>query len=176
MFDELFQCPATIARHSNAPYAEQRQRYLSTCKQQGDPATTLTSKASALFRIALALSVHRDLRQVTMEQVQAAACKWKQHELSNIDDLDRPLMSLRDVGLATDWLRFLRDCREPADLIPFRAQLDEYCRWAKEERGFTAATVNQSHWHMKSFLCWYGTFDRPLIDLQVNDIDAYLTY
>jgi integrase/recombinase XerD len=176
MFDELFQCPATIARHSNAPYAEQRQRYLSTCKQQGDPATTLTSKASALFRIALALSVHRDLRQVTMEQVQAAAYKWKRHELSNIGDLDRPLMSPRDVGLATGWLRFLRDCREPADLIPFRAQLDEYCRWAKEERGFTAATVNQSHWHMKSFLCWYGTFDRPLIDLQVNDIDAYLTY
>jgi integrase/recombinase XerD len=56
MFDQLFQRPATIARYSNAPYAEQRQRYLSTCKQQGDPATTLTSKATALFRIARALS------------------------------------------------------------------------------------------------------------------------
>jgi hypothetical protein len=73
MFDQLFQRPATIACHSNAPYAEQRQRYLSTCKQQGDPATTLTSKATALFRIARALSGYPDLRQVTMEQVQAAA-------------------------------------------------------------------------------------------------------
>jgi hypothetical protein len=176
MFDQLFQCPATIARHSNAPYAEQRQRYLSTCKQQGDPATTLTSKATALFRVARALSGYPDLRHVTMEQVQAAAYKWKQHERSNIGDLDRALMSHRDVGLATDWLRFLRSWPEPVELIPFRAQLHEYCRWAKEERGFTAATVNQSHWHMKSFLCWYGTFDRPLIDLQANDIDAYLTY
>jgi hypothetical protein len=176
MFDQLFQRPATIARHSNAPYAEQRQRYLSTCKQQGDPATTLTSKATALFRIARALSGYPDLRQVTMEQVQAAAYKWKQHERPNIGDLDRPPMSHRDVGLATDWLRFLRSWPAPVELIPFRAQLDQYCQWAKEERGFTAATVDQSHWHMKRFLCWYGTFDRPLMDLQANDIDAYLTH
>jgi integrase/recombinase XerD len=176
MFDQLFQRPATIARHSNAPYAEQRQRYLSTCKQQGDPATTLTSKATALFRIARALSGYPDLRQITMEQVQAATYKWKQHERPNIGDLDRPPMSHRDVGLASDWLRFLRSWPAPVELIPFRAQLDEYCQWAKEERGFTAATVNQSHWHMKRFLCWYGTFDRPLMDLQANDIDAYLTH
>jgi site-specific recombinase XerD len=176
MFDELFQCPATIARHSNGPYAEQRQRYLSTCKQQGDPAATLTSKATALFRIARALSGYSDLRQLTMEQVQAAVYKLEQHERSNIADPDRPPMSPRHVGLATDWLQFLRSGPKALDLIPFRAQLDEYCRWAKEERGFTAATVSQSHWHMKSFLCWYGTFNRPLIDLQANDIDAYLTY
>ncbi|MGO9264497.1 MAG: tyrosine-type recombinase/integrase [Candidatus Binataceae bacterium] len=176
MFDRLFQCPATVARHSNAPYAEQRRRYLAICEQQGDPTTTLTSKATALFRIARALSVHPDLQQVTMEQVQAAAYKWKQHESSNIGDSDRPPMSPRDVGLATDWLQFLRSGPEALDLIPFRAQLDEYCRWAKEERGFTTATVSQSHWHMKSFLCWYGTCNRPLMELQANDIDAYLTY
>jgi integrase/recombinase XerD len=142
MFDQLFECPATIARHSNAPYIEQRQRYLSTCKQQGDPATTLTSKATAPFRIARALSGYPDLRDVTVEQVQAAAHKWKQYARSNIGYLDRPPMSPRDVGLATDWLRFLRSWPAPVDLIPFRAQLDEYCQWAKEERGFTAASAD----------------------------------
>ena len=28
MFDQLFKCPSAIARHSKAPYAEERRRYL----------------------------------------------------------------------------------------------------------------------------------------------------
>jgi integrase/recombinase XerD len=176
MFDQLFQRSRTIARHYRAPFTEPRQRYLSTCKQQGDSTPTLTSKAIALLRIARALSGFPDLQQVTPEQVQAAARKWVRHERTNPADLDSPPMSPRDVELATDWLRFLRSWPQPVELIPFRARLDEYCRWAKEERGFTVATVNQSHWHMKCFLCWYGALNRPLADLLPNDIDAYLTH
>ena len=172
MFDHLFHRRATIARHSNGPFAEQRRRYLSACCEQGDPTSTLTSKAIALLRIARALRDYPDLGQVTIEQAEAAACRCKQHERSAIAYLANPPMSTRDLGLATHWLRYLRGWPAPLELTPFRAQLDEYCRWAKEERGFTAATVNQSHWHMKSFLSWYATFNRPLIDVRPNDIDS----
>lgn len=176
MFDQLFQSPVTIARHHKSPHAELRQQYLLACKQQGDPTTTLAYKATALLRIAQALGGYDDLRDVTTEQLYSAVPRRTNDERSDLTELDRPLILRRYIGLATDWLRFLRSWPEPVELIPFRAQLDEYCRWAKEERGFTTATVNQSRWHIKSFLCWYGTFNRALADLQPSDVDTYLTH
>jgi integrase/recombinase XerD len=52
-------------------------------------------------------------------------------------------------------------------------QLEEYCRWALEERGFTTATVQQSRWHMTYFLTWCTSRGRGVADVTINDIDAY---
>ena len=41
MFDQLFKRPSAIARRANAPYAEERQRYLAACAQQGNCRSTL---------------------------------------------------------------------------------------------------------------------------------------
>ena len=53
-------------------------------------------------------------------------------------------------------------------------QLEEYCRWALEERGFTPATVQQSRWHLTYFLTWCASRDRAVSDIAIDDIDAYI--
>lgn len=53
-------------------------------------------------------------------------------------------------------------------------QLEEYCHWALEERGFTTATVQQSRWHLTYFLTWCTSRDRSVADVSIGDIDAYL--
>jgi site-specific recombinase XerD len=60
--------------------------------------------------------------------------------------------------------------------IPFHARLEQFSRWAREERGFTQATVNQYFKTVKLFLRWYGTLDRPLSQVRISDIDAYLAH
>jgi hypothetical protein len=74
------------------------------------------------------------------------------------------------------WLRFLRHLRVTGESIPFHDRLREYCRWARDERGFTEASVKQSYSNIKHFLRWYGAFERDLADVQVGDVDAYLAH
>src|ERR1700756_3188427 len=59
----------------------------------------------------------------------------------------------------------------PAQPIPFEPRLQEYCRWAKEERGLSEATVKQFSSQIGHFLRWYGTLGRDLADVRVGDVD-----
>lgn len=174
MFDQLFKCPTAIARHSNAPFAEERRRYLAACAQQGNSRSTLLFEAQDLLWVATKLSTYPDLHQVTIEQVRAMADDWRMRER----DCGRPLNTVftrqRYLRLAKAWLRFLGHLSSPAETTPFQAQLEEYCRWARDERGLTEATVRQFSHFVRRFLQWYGGFKRDLADVQVSDIDAYL--
>lgn len=155
MFDKLFQCPPTIARHFKASYSEHRQHYLSTCKQQGDPATTQTSRATALFRIARALGGYPDLQRVTTEQLQAAAGDWTCREqcraCRRLNSICPQLAGTRGV--------------EP---IPSAA-----LRILSLGNGGTRIYTGERHWHIKSFLCWCRSLNRALTDVKANAIDAY---
>ncbi len=84
MFDQLFKCPPAIARHSNAPYAEERRRYLAARALQGNSYSTLVFDAQDLLWVARKLSVYPDLHQVTMEQAQALAAWNRKFMLRSI--------------------------------------------------------------------------------------------
>jgi hypothetical protein len=51
MFEELHLCAYGVARHRNAPFADERARYLSYCADRGDALATLQSKANRLVYI-----------------------------------------------------------------------------------------------------------------------------
>jgi len=72
MFEQLFQRPSALARHQNAPYAEERARYLSHCLQQGYSRTTVLYLARELLWVARKLSVYPDLR-LTLAQIETVA-------------------------------------------------------------------------------------------------------
>src|ERR1700730_11022883 len=145
MFEQLFKRPSTIAGHSNAPYAEERQRYLGACAEQGNSRSTLVFYAQDLLWVARKLSLYADLHQVSMEQIRALANDWKSRERALGHSLNTPFTAQRYMRLATAWLRFLGHLQVPGESIPFQVQLQEYCRWAREERGLTKATVKQSY-------------------------------
>ena len=79
MFEELFKRPSVLARHKSAPYAQERERYLSHCAQQGYARATLLVLAYELLWVARRLSVHPELK-VTTEQIRVAAKGWAQRE------------------------------------------------------------------------------------------------
>ncbi len=152
MFDQLFQSPEAVSRHSKAPYAEERRRYLAACAQQGDSHSTLLFMAQDLFWVADKLSIYSGLKHVTVEQVRAVANDWRKRQRACSRVLNKVSTRQRYLRIAVSWLRFLGHLRAPAEPIPFEPRLREYCRWATEERGFSEATVKQWHSQVRHFL------------------------
>jgi integrase/recombinase XerD len=175
MFEQLFRRSSVVARHESAPYADERRRYLSECARRGDSRSTLALKAEDLFWVARKLSVYPKLR-VTIQQVRAVAHDWRDRERACGRSLNTRFTRERFVHTARIWLRYLDYLPPPLDPVPFQPQLDAYCNWARDERGFTDATIKRYHNNIKLFLRWYGTLKRPLSAVQVNDVDAYLAH
>jgi site-specific recombinase XerD len=175
MFDQLFNQPWVVARHASAPYAEERARYLACCIQRGDSRATVSLKAHELLWVARKLSMYPDLR-VTIEQLQAVACDWKDREHACGRKIDARWARRRFIDIASAWLRHLGYLHKPVEPIPFQTQLEEYCDWAKNERGLSETTIDYFRRSIEQFLRWYGPLGRPLSDVHVNDVDAYLVH
>ena len=175
MFDQLFRRASTIAHHATAPYAEERIRYLEYCRLRGHAPAWRVCKAAQLLWIARQLSRYPDLH-VTIDQVRALVSDCSAGH--NIGGPKLHLLATRKrlFGTACAWLRHLGYLREPVEQIPFGSHLDEYCDWAKQERGLSPATIDRFRRTICQFLRWYGALGRPLSAIQANDIDAYLAF
>jgi integrase/recombinase XerD len=172
MFDQLFKSSQAITRHATAPYAQERIQYLDYCRQRGDAPSIVITKASDLLWVARKLSVYPDLH-VTIEQIRAVVVDGQSDDESSHHNLDSPRTRKRLIDTARAWLRYLGYLRVPLEEIPFQLQLDEYCAWAKHERGLSEASIYSHRHRIKQFLQWYSVFGRPLSDIQINDCDAY---
>jgi site-specific recombinase XerD len=173
MFAQLFVRPSVVARYVNAPYPEERRRYLVYCAQRGDSRSTLLLKARELLWVARKLSVYPDL-DVTIDQVRAVAGSWGERERACGQQLTSRWTTRRFVDVAGAWLRHLGYLRRPVAPIPFHGQLVEYGQWATHERGLRETTIALHHRTVADFFRWYGARGQPLAAVQVTDIDAYL--
>ncbi len=175
MFKKLFKLPAVRLRHQNAPFAEERQRYLLHCTQQGYANTTLRVIAADLFWVARKLSIYPDLR-VTPEQIKKAAKNWSVREKLSGHPLNEQWTNARFVRLAKKWLHFLGYLREPADRTPFAHLITDFKNWMKDERGLSSTTIQRWCAYSNQFLCWYGSKKRPFSGVDIIDLDAFLTH
>ena len=50
MFNTLYRCPRTIARHENSPLADPRRRYLEHLAAQGAAVHTIRAAAGSIYR------------------------------------------------------------------------------------------------------------------------------
>jgi integrase/recombinase XerD len=175
MLDQIHKLPFFIARHAAAPFPKERERYLLDCMRRGDSRSTLLQKTEELYWIARKLRAHGDLH-VSMETLRRVAGRsnWKEREPSTGRKLKKAAVTRRFLSHAAAWLRFLGTLSVPESAVPFQSKLDEFCRWAKEERGFTDATIAQYFKTIRPFLQWYGVLGRSLSRVQVRDIDSYL--
>ncbi|GFP37094.1 hypothetical protein HKBW3S44_00774 [Candidatus Hakubella thermalkaliphila] len=174
MFEKLFKLPAVISRHQNAPFAEERRRYLLHCAQQGYAPTTLHVIADDLFWVARKLRGYPELR-VTPEQIKKAAQDWSERERYSGHMLNKRWTSARFVRVAKKWLRFLGHLVEPGDQTPFAHLLMDFRRWMEDERGLSSTTIQRWSGYLKQFLCWYGAKKLPFSAVGITDLDAFLT-
>ncbi|PYS08797.1 MAG: integrase, partial [Acidobacteria bacterium] len=173
MFEELHLCAWALARHHNAPFANERARYLSYCAERGDSQATLASKANRVIYVARQLSKCPEL-DVAIERLRAVACGGKGREFAWIQKLNTRWSQKKFIGVARPWLRFLGWWREPIALEPFQEELDEYCHWMKDLRGMTEMTVDTERRYVTQFFRWYAAKRRSLSEAQPIDIDRYL--
>jgi hypothetical protein len=106
MFEHLFSHPSTVARHRAAPSAAARERYLTSCAQQGYAHTTLGLKACELLWIARKLRVYPDLH-VTPAQLEAVASGWHDRQQGWGRTLNTRRTRARFLAEARAWLCFL---------------------------------------------------------------------
>ena len=173
MFEELNLFPWAAARHLNAPFADERARYLTYCAERGDCQLTLAMKANMLIHVARQLSLCRDVG-VAVQRLSAVDQDSKDRGLAWTRKLIRRWGRKKFLIVVRPWLRFLGWWHEPTVVVPFREHLDEYYRWISEVRGLTEQTCNAQRQYVVQFLRWYAGKRRLLIDLRPLDIDRYL--
>jgi hypothetical protein len=75
MFNQLFNRPWAVERHTTAPLAEERLRYLSHCAEQGANRDTLRHVAQAQLAVIEQLGLTAD-GKISSERIEAAADRW----------------------------------------------------------------------------------------------------
>ena len=175
MFELLFHKPAYLARHREAPYAEERSRYLSHCARAGYSQATLQLKARELLWIARKLSVYPDLH-VTLEQIETVAQEWGERQRQWGQKLNQRWTRTRFVEVARAWLRFLGCLHKPQDPIPFAEKLESFARWEEREKGLAHSTIKCRAGFLGQFFRWYGGKKRALEEIGSADIDAFLVH
>lgn len=173
MFDTLFSRPSIIARHINAPYREERERYLRHREQQGYTLSSLLLMARELLWISQKLVIHPE-SGVTIEEVRAAANGWKKREQFCGQKLNCRYTRTRFIQVARSWLRFLGLWRNLEQPLPFAQLLMDFRIWMQEERGFTSATIQMQCGHLRRFFRWYGSRSAEFSTVCLNDVDDFL--
>lgn len=153
------------SRHREAPYLQERDRYLRHCAESGATPGSLTIKRNELIWIA------RLLPSTASQGVDIG----QMHELvrQRASLHTGTTMGCRMVVAARPWLRFLGWWREPTVILPFQCHLDSYAKWMRDERGFSPSTVEQWRGRIKQFLQWCVETGRRMEDLRPSDIDDY---
>jgi site-specific recombinase XerD len=154
-----------VQHGNNAPFADERYRYLHHCAEGGATAASLKIKRNELLWIAARLSPDAS------EGIDIGALQRIAIERQNLHGAGTAARRVVDIG--RPWLRFLGWWREPTVVFQYQSQLDQYVTWMRDERGFTPSTVE--HWSrmIGRFLRWCDQTNRQLRDLQPEDIDAY---
>jgi len=175
MLESLFNYPAVLARHRNAPLFEERDRYLRHRAQQGCARGTLLRIARELLPIVRRLDMPSESLG-TVQQVNTAAERWARQQChrgrAHSFKWSRELF----VQVATDWLQFLGRLDKPtAKPLPFEGVIEEFCRWMSAERGLSSITVRNYSWHLKQFLKWCNEHDHLWPGIRLSNVDAFLS-
>lgn len=173
MFEKLFTRSVVLHRHENAPYREERERYLRYCMQQKYTYSTLLQKARELLWIARKLSIDPG-RGVTLKQVEEVARGWSERERYCGQPLNARWTGIRFIEVARSWLRFLGYWREPKRVTPFEPMVETFRIWMEKDRGFTPATIAQERGTLQQFLMWYTECGRGIFEVRSEDIDGFL--
>lgn len=173
MLKRLLRRAEYLDRHLRAPYLEEREQFLDDLAKSGFTRKTLKVKAEALYWVACKLSECKDLH-LSLQQIHAAAttCDWRERDRICGRTINRVTAYREFVSCARQWLRYL-GCLVETPIV-FQTQLDDYCRWAREERGLAERTVVCRQYILKQFLQWIARRRRSLSAVRISDIDEYL--
>src|SRR5271165_1300884 len=153
-------------RLQDAPFVDERIRYLRRCAAHGARPSALKIKRNELRWIARRLGPDARCGVGMTELLQIALERQNLHGAATA--------ARRVIDIGRPWLRFLGWWREPAAPFSYQSQLDRYVAWMRDERGFTPSTVEQWCRTTRRFLRWCEQAGRQLRQLTATDIDNYV--
>lgn len=174
MFDSLYHYPSVLARHREGPSAEDRDRFLAHCADDGAAQTTLLRLAPELLLVARRIDISSS-RSIQYEEVEAAADRWVGYQRRHHRIRSSRFSRERFIQTATAWLRFLGRLREPEqEPCAFAERTVEFARYLREERGLSQHTIYNRCWHIQAFLHWFSEQGSGLAELRLEQVDAFL--
>jgi site-specific recombinase XerD len=163
MLETLYATPVALERHRTAPFLVERERYLKYCADHGSRYRTQRQRAGHLLWLALRLQA-ADRQGVNSQRLR---------QIIQAEPTPSNTYAIRTEIYGRCWLKFLGWWQAPQKPIPFEADLDQFVRWMRDERGLATSTINQWRETAATFLHWYGQTGRDLSLLHPDDIDAY---
>lgn len=156
MFDKLFTCPRTIARHETAPYAALRSRFLEHVSQTGMCHQRVRDMAARIYKLCTSMDLDR-VAEISVKELETFADKWAYRK--------NPVATLRDprytrketLCVAKQWIRFLGRLRESdKPPCPHSDKIREFEKYLDEERGLSGGTIAARCWYIKRFFVNFG--------------------
>jgi len=176
MFSDLFIYPSNLARHRTALCAESRERFLKQCADQGYSQSMLQKIAW----IMLVLSQDADLcqsKRVTSRQIEFAV-DHRERLVHRQQDINHAASSRQMfIHFAQAWFRFrgcLVETQNPPG--PFSANVDEFVRYMRDERGLSPVTIATRYQQLTNFLETIWCTGMLFNEISVKDVDTYLAH
>jgi site-specific recombinase XerD len=166
--------PFYIARQEEAPLLREREAFLEHLLQQGTSLAAVRGIAWQLLNVIRLLELTR-LREVKIDEIEAAAERWKRQQRSNPNIRTCKYSASFFIYVAKKWLRFAGMVKEPEIPRPrYSDEVDEFARWMTEERGLTSLTVRSHRLKTAQFLMWISEERRSLAAIRLKDVDDFL--
>jgi len=169
MFDQLFNCPTAITRHSSAPLLEQRLQFLRHCQTNGSPRSTLRRKARELLVVINELKLQSD-GLIRVEDIERSAHEWAYRQPTHFKLRDAQKTKAHFISIAKQWLGFLnRLC--PKSEPSYTRFIDEFAIHMYRDRGLSDMTIRSECGHVKAFLSQYAADNDGLSSITIKQID-----
>ena len=176
MLEKLFKYPAVLRRHKDAPFLEERERYLLHRANEGCAQATLIRISRELFWVARYFEGdEKTSRAITPEEIQKVAEKWARKQCNSGRAKDQKWSRQLFSQLSTDWFQFIGRLQKPVPREAWYASLiQDFATFMACERGLSPNTIRNRCWHVEQFLRWYQSQDCNIASVKVSDIDRFL--
>jgi integrase/recombinase XerD len=174
MFDTLYRCPRTIARHENSPLNESRRRYLEHLGAQGAAFHTIRAAAGVIYRATIMMQLDES-GPVERRDVERAAKQWAHRWYRNASSRGPEQTDKEFRQTTCNWLRFAGRLRESDRLPdPHQQEIDALCRYMDSERGLSPATIATQRHHLKQFFKYARK--KQLSKLTLVDVERFFVF
>ena len=174
MFDRIYQRQSVLAKHRDGPWADERARFLQHLAAEGRAPNTLMQIAAILLAMARQFD-GRIIGHVAADDIARAVDAWLDSSAAPFGAAYRRVIA-RTAAIfhTTAWLRYLHRYAEPAaPVIPGADLLADLLVTLRDERGFSAATLDNHQRTLRLFLAWLADQHRPLADATLSDVSNY---
>jgi site-specific recombinase XerD len=169
LFDQLFNCPETVALHSCAPLLKQRLEFLQHCAASGSPRSTLRRKAHELLVIVDQFNLQLE-GFISVDGIEAAARRWAYRQPSHYKLKEAEKTRIHFVRVTRRWIAFLNRL-QPPPTPPYLHLVDEFAAHMERDKGLSPMTIRSECGHIKEFLDGYWTNDHVLSNISIRHID-----